>query len=140
VRNWLGQNIEVGSVVGRGARQGNTSDFKLGVVTKLDEPNEKARVQWRYESSRMWHNEPTGKYYTDGWSKGKPIYNRKDWGLCPTIIGGSGSPSIQSLFLLSQNDLDRCDRIMELIKEKRERDEGMPMPRVEYEQRLTAII
>ena len=35
ITNWLGQELTVGSKVYRGARDGNTSSFKVGVVTKL---------------------------------------------------------------------------------------------------------
>ncbi|MGW0245109.1 hypothetical protein ACWDYH_00565 [Nocardia goodfellowii] len=48
VTNWLGQTIEVGTIVGRGARDGNTSSFKVGRVVSL-KPDRKARVHWLVE-------------------------------------------------------------------------------------------
>jgi len=48
VTNWLGQNIEVGSYVYRGARSGNTSSFKIGVVAKIK--GDKVTVKWGAEA------------------------------------------------------------------------------------------
>lgn len=48
--NWLGQKLHVGDHVYRGARDGNSSSFKVGVVTKLD----KFTVNWLYEPDGMW--------------------------------------------------------------------------------------
>ena len=45
ITNWLGQELTVGSKVYRGARDGNTSSFKVGVVTKL----EPFTVNWLFE-------------------------------------------------------------------------------------------
>lgn len=45
VTNWTGQVIEVGSIVYRGARDGNSSSYKVGIVRKL-EPSKPPRVEW----------------------------------------------------------------------------------------------
>lgn len=42
--NWAGQRIEPGAAVWRGARDGNTSSFKIGRVEAAD--GETARVRW----------------------------------------------------------------------------------------------
>lgn len=47
--NWLGQDIVPGSVVYRGARAGNSSDFKVGVVESVNDGKGTARVAWKYE-------------------------------------------------------------------------------------------
>lgn len=49
MRNWLDQDIKVGSVVYRGARDGNTSEFKVGKVLKVDEVKGTVRVAWEYQ-------------------------------------------------------------------------------------------
>ena len=52
MRNCWGQKIEIGSVVYRGARQGNSSEFKLGTVESIK--NRKPRVKWMFESGTRW--------------------------------------------------------------------------------------
>jgi hypothetical protein len=48
MKNWLGQRIKVGDVVWRGARDGNTSSFKVGRV--IESENDRVRVHWLYEN------------------------------------------------------------------------------------------
>jgi hypothetical protein len=45
--NWLGQELRVGDWVYRGARRGNFSSFKIGIITKID--NTIVTVNWRAE-------------------------------------------------------------------------------------------
>lgn len=45
MRNWLGQDIEVGSWVYRGGRRGSGSEFKAGKVKKMPE-GKAPRVDW----------------------------------------------------------------------------------------------
>lgn len=54
MNNWIGQNIDVGSVVWRGARQGNTSSFKVGQVERVNEQKGVARVRWLFEPGYSW--------------------------------------------------------------------------------------
>ncbi|WNN94684.1 hypothetical protein SEA_PHREDRICK_104 [Streptomyces phage Phredrick] len=61
--NWLGQDVKVGSVVFRGARQGNTSSHKIGVVESINEETRKARVAWKYECGGQWIRPDQGKQY-----------------------------------------------------------------------------
>lgn len=58
--NWLGQEIRVGSWVYRGGRDGNTSSFKVGQVTKLHD-NGKVTVQYHAEKE---HHARFGKFGT----------------------------------------------------------------------------
>jgi hypothetical protein len=53
MKNSWGQEIEVGSVVYRGARQGNSSEYKVGVVESL-KPGKPPRVRWHFESTVQW--------------------------------------------------------------------------------------
>ena len=75
--NWVGQPVEVGTIVGRGARDGNTSSFKVGVVTKA-QANERPTVHWMYE---------------EGWN------GRRE-------ISSNGSPSASSLFVIDVPSID----------------------------------
>lgn len=49
--NWLGQDIVAGAVVYRGARQGDSSDFRVGVVSKVNEATGKVTVAWKWTGS-----------------------------------------------------------------------------------------
>ncbi|QMP84249.1 hypothetical protein HUN41_00131 [Streptomyces phage Coruscant] len=49
--NWLGQDIVAGTVVYRGARQGDSSDFRVGVVSKVNEATGKVTVAWKWTGS-----------------------------------------------------------------------------------------
>lgn len=75
MKNWIGQEIEVGSVVWRGARSGNTSSFKVGRVIEY-KPGDRPRVHWLYEQG--------------GWP-----YESE-----PRSISTLGSPSVHSLALV----------------------------------------
>ena len=77
--NWLGQDVKVGSVVFRGARQGNSSSHKIGVVESINEKTRKARVAWKYECGGQWIRPDGDKMYfvespykLSGKSKGSP--------------------------------------------------------------------
>lgn len=49
VRNWLGQLISVGDTVYRGAREGDGSEFRVGVVTGFSRGKTlRVRVQWHH--------------------------------------------------------------------------------------------
>jgi hypothetical protein len=62
MKNWLGQDIEVGSFVYRGSRDGNTSSYKVGVVVDLNEEKQKIKVDWAIEPNwRNWQNRPDWK-------------------------------------------------------------------------------
>ncbi|AOZ63721.1 hypothetical protein SEA_WEASELS2_136 [Rhodococcus phage Weasels2] len=50
--NWLGQEIKVGDIVYRGARDGDSSSFKLGTVIKVNPEKETARVEWNVEQQK----------------------------------------------------------------------------------------
>lgn len=64
MRNWLGQEIEVGSVVYRGARDGNTSTYKVGTVIKVNEDKRTARVKWHMEPNPRWRVDEGQPEYT----------------------------------------------------------------------------
>ena len=51
MRNWLGQEFAEGQVVYRGARDGNTSTFKIGYVSHLNEDKNTVSAFWIFEQS-----------------------------------------------------------------------------------------
>jgi len=85
VKNWLGQEIEVGSLVYRGARDGNTSSFKVGRVISIPE-GKSPRVEWLIEPG--WHKD--SRFRKSGWGS-KTSY---------------GSPSIDTLVLIDPATFD----------------------------------
>ena len=50
MKNWLGQDIVAGTLVYRGARQGDSSSFRVGRVVD-ERNNNKVRVTWLLEPS-----------------------------------------------------------------------------------------
>lgn len=136
MRNWIGQEIEVGSVVGRGARCGNTSDFKIGIVMKLVPDKFKATVEWKFSSTYVydWIEKPSP------YPNGRPIRERVDLGYGAWETTGKGSPSIESLFLLTDQDLWRAEQSAKLVKEYNQRSgDGNPMDRQEFLDRMAII-
>jgi hypothetical protein len=55
--NWLGDEFEVGDWVFRGARDGNSSSFKVGQVVKVDDKG--VRIHWKYEPAHVWTTKHT---------------------------------------------------------------------------------
>jgi hypothetical protein len=66
VKNWIGQEIDVDTVVYRGGRQGDSSSFRLGVVKSVDTSKRAVRVEWKYVpcnisvwfGARQWDRDP----------------------------------------------------------------------------------
>ena len=88
MKNWLGQEIKPGDVVGRGAREGNTSSFKIGVVDVIDDKG--IRVNWLYE---------LGIYHVDKDNKVVVPHRRES----------KGRPALDSLFRLTYDQLWHAD-------------------------------
>lgn len=93
ITNWMGQEIFVGDYVFRGARDGNTSSFKVGKVLSLNHEKQTARVNWLFEPMFVWNDARTERWEA------------------PRKIDTKGSPSINSLCLISVDDYARL-RIM----------------------------
>jgi hypothetical protein len=137
--NWLGQKIEVGTVVGRGARDGNSSTFKIGVVDQVDEIKDKARVQWKYDSTKVANTikNPIGTYMHFD-------YEHLGYGPTEYWVGGSkGWCTPESLFVLDSELLDRAEKLVEIVKEARERndhgDGPFPMSPKEWLDRVSQV-
>ncbi len=93
MRNWLGQDIQVGSVVYRGARSGNTSEYKVGLVTKLNEEKKKVTVDWIIEKR---------------YSIGKPFSK-------------SGTSDVNTMVLINFTKEELFDKAEELWREENKR-------------------
>lgn len=89
MKNWLGQELGPGDLVYRGARDGNTSSFKVGVIVSVSAG--KARVLWKYEPGTVYVHLADGSY-------------EQYWGV--RRLDNSGSPNIDSLVRLDP-DLHR---------------------------------
>lgn len=123
-------------MVGRGARCGNTSDFKIGIVLKLMPDKFKATVEWKFSSTYVydWTEKPSP------YPNGRPIRERIDLGYGAYEVNGKGSPSIESLFLLTDQDLWRAEESAKLVKEYNERrNNGNKMDRQEFLDRMAIL-
>lgn len=90
--NWLGQEIRVGSRVYRGAREGNSSSFKVGVVEKITESEKygfsstyRARVNWRFAPG-LW-------FRGHGYQSEEVVYRQNTY----------GSPDLNTLVLIDDD-------------------------------------
>ena len=52
MHNWLNQELHVGDLVYRGARNGNSSSFKIGKIVKITPSG--IRVNWVLEPGAVW--------------------------------------------------------------------------------------
>ncbi len=92
MKNCWNQEIKVGSVVYRGARLRNGSEYKMGVVLSIDGQN--PRVEWKYKAYSRW------------------IKANGDTHLVPYMYAcesSKGSPTLESLFVVGfdMTELDR---------------------------------
>ncbi|ASR84803.1 hypothetical protein SEA_HURRICANE_58 [Mycobacterium phage Hurricane] len=86
--NWAGQDISPGAVVWRGARDGNLSAFKVGVVEAVGVQPGKATVRWVAEQG---------------------------WGGDARLLNSTGRPAVDSLALLDPSTLsEKIRKALEL--------------------------
>lgn len=105
-KNWIGQTISVGSKVYRGAREGNSSSFKVGVVEKITKLEKfgfrsayTARVNWKYAPG-LWF---TGH----GYGSEEVVYRQNTY----------GSPDLNSLVLVDEASWDYLELVAKNIGE-----------------------
>lgn len=98
MKNSWGQTLKVGDVVYRGARQGNSSEYKVGVVESL-KPGKPPRIRWKYEASIQWIR-------IDGEQLRLPSLWKMD---------SAGSPSIESLVVVDL-DIEELERQAQFYK------------------------
>lgn len=113
--NWLGQDIQPGDIVYRGARQGDGSSFRVGEVKKINEESRKVTVKWTWEGSTLsvCHAPSTADY-------------REKYESTYTLPGGTenefpsaGSPTIDSVIKIDPSVLDFLKKQAQLIKAAR---------------------
>lgn len=104
--NWLGQEILPGTVVYRGAREGNSSSYKVGVVESVKLGT--ARVAWKFCPGQRFRPSavPGARHDT----------------LRPTVarMESKGSPGIDSLVVLDDYHLVRLEQIATLADQWRD--------------------
>lgn len=130
MKNWLGQDIKVGSPVYRGARQGNTSEYKVGIVESIK--GNKIRVNWKYTHSSLWELVDRGAV----WADGSPRKDRDFVAYVPRLIDSKGGPGIDSLILLPEADLLRLDAVYALVTEWNDRLDKNVMSKGEFIDRM----
>lgn len=135
MKNWLGHEIAPGVVVYRGARQGNSSSFKVGVVETVNETKGTARVAWKYTDSALHELVDRGQT----WGNGSPKMDHVFVAYVPYRMDSKGSPGIDSLVVLPDYDLFRLEEIMKLREEWNERLKTNPMTKQEFLDRMEAL-
>lgn len=98
MKNSWGQTLKVGSLVYRGARQGNSSEYKVGLVESL-KPGKGPRIRWKYEASIEWVR-----------IDGEQIRVPSIW-----KIDSAGSPSLESLMVVDL-DIEELERQAQFYK------------------------
>ena len=54
--NWRGQSVKEGDIVYRGARERDSSSFRIGRVRKVNPEKQVVTVLWLFEQSTDWEN------------------------------------------------------------------------------------
>lgn len=115
MKNWAGLDIQPGMTVWRGARDGNTSSYKIGVVDSVNEAKGTARVKWEIEPG----------YWMNGWVTSElPKFM---WENLVNVrrLNSSGSPTIDSLCPVIVNvnrlihDAEEWQRLSEKVRKMR---------------------
>lgn len=133
MKNWLGQDILPGSVVYRGARDGNSSSYKVGAVQTIKA--NKVRVDWKYTYTSLWEHVDRGAKNYDGSTR----LDRDFVAYVPWKIHSGGSPGIDSLIALPNYDLVRLDAIYALVQEWNDRKDTNPMTKEEFLDRMNRL-
>jgi hypothetical protein len=93
MKNVWGHDIQVGSVVYRGAREGSSSSYKIGVIHSL-KSGKPPRVHWLFEAAHVWITMGDESYLVSYPDKLKNSF---------------GSPIAESLVLINV-DMDELER------------------------------
>ena len=104
MQNWMLQEIEVGTKVWRGAREGNTSGFKVGEVISFGKSGG-PRVRWTLSPGVVIQRKSGS-----AWEEFE----------VPWPIDTQGSPSVDSLVVVSESDYTRArvraESVIEVLK------------------------
>lgn len=116
MKNWLGQDIVAGTVVYRGAREGDSSSFRVGVVDLVREEKRTARVIWHWTGTTRGVWDSSGKYdypYLDT--------NRYDVSGPQAYKGNKGTSNIDTLVKADEGVLEYLEKRNALIEAACER-------------------
>lgn len=114
MKNWLGQDIREGDVVYRGARQGDTSSFRIGIVDLVREDKGTARIEWK------WVGSTTGVYNRIKYTR---FYDDPDSYTVPgphAYSGGKGTSSVDTLVRMEPEMLDYLNKRAAVIEAARD--------------------
>ena len=113
MKNWLGQEIEAGCVVYRGARQGDSSSFRIGVVELVREKGT-ARVKWLWTNSSqgIWRRRQYEYSYMDPEHYVVPGPAQYRY--------GKGSVDVNTLVKVDDSMLEYLEKRHALIEQARE--------------------
>lgn len=98
MKNWVGQEIMPGDLVYRGARKGDSSEFKIGKVKSIDYSMRTAKVNWLWKPAVI-HNKADRSH---------------EWGVVK--IDSTGTSTIDSMVLMSDNIEDGLNYSVEVCQ------------------------
>ncbi|QGF20217.1 hypothetical protein SEA_SIXAMA_38 [Gordonia phage Sixama] len=108
IKNWLGQTFTPGTFVYRGARDMDTSSYRIGVVEKVLEEKRKLRIHWLAEPAR-----PFDLYKAKERGVTIPTWRRLDM---------HGAPSVDTVVHLVITELDPA--VQRLLNDRAMQIEG----------------
>lgn len=101
VTNWAGMTMLVGDYVWRGARDGNTSTFKIGQIESIKDG--KPRVSWKYTQRGLWGGRELPPI--------APEVGGRNWGLDLVVrLDSKGSPDTDSLVPIERQYVWEAER------------------------------
>lgn len=114
MKNWLGQDIQAGDVVYRGAREGDSSSFRIGVVDLVREEKQSARVIWHWTGSTtgVWDR----RHYDTHWEDP----NRYSVSGPHKYVGGKGTSNINTLVKVPAEMLESVAKSAAMVEVARD--------------------
>ncbi len=114
MKNWMGQVIQVGDVVYRGARQGNSSNYKVCIVRKTLPDKKKATIEWFFEPGNIWIKDSNTYLYN---------VPRRPGFWSPEGATSSGTSDVNGLVVIDRGIFDELELRYEAAKRARSQEE-----------------
>ena len=111
MRNWTGQHFKVGDKVWRGAREGNTSSYKIGTITKLMPEKGKVTVRW-LSGGHGWRLDSTGSPSIGSIT----LFDEKQFAYVEQVLAAKDA-AVESGVAKNHYDLRRSDIAMKWVNE-----------------------